>query len=257
MNGQRMPLADAIKLIYLVARGVGAAHSKGVVHRDLKPSNILITADGVPKVADFGLAKQLGPDPASISASVMGTPAYMAPEQAAGHNHRVGPQTDVYALGVILYQCLSGDVPLKGDSLLGMLETIRDVEPPNIRLARPDVPNELETIITRCLKKIPSDRYATADVLADELQKLAAQWGAIVRRTNAPIPDLKEEKKPEWEFPWKIPAIVGGAALMILIGLYLAGFFTKPAATKRDKGKPTEASGQSTNYNNQNQSSLR
>lgn len=169
----RLPVAEAVRLVYQIARGVGAAHSRGVVHRDLKPANILITADGTPKVADFGLAKVLGAESNTITGSIVGTPAYMSPEQAAGHIRRIGPQTDVFALGVILYECLVGAVPHQGDSVMETLDKVRTQTPPSIRYRREGVPEQLEEIAFRCLRKVPTERYATADALADDLLRLA------------------------------------------------------------------------------------
>jgi len=227
MNAGKMSIHETVKLMYLISRGVGAAHSKGVVHRDLKPSNILLTADGVPKVADFGLAKQLGPENSTMTGSVMGTPAYMAPEQASGQGRRIGPQTDVYALGVILYQCLTGDVPLKGDSLLETLERIRDMEPIAVRELRIDVPEEVEAICNRCLRKIPNERFPSADALADELAKISADWETVRNNnTSKPIRKLKKKQDDDSDDSIKqskflIPTILAGVGVLVLVLLVL------------------------------------
>jgi serine/threonine protein kinase len=251
MNAGKMAIAETIRLMYQIARGVGAAHSKGVVHRDLKPSNILLTADGVPKVADFGLAKQLGPENTTMTGSVMGTPAYMAPEQAAGQSRRIGPQTDVYALGVILYQCLTGDVPLKGDSLLETLERIRDTEPIAVRNLRADVPEEVEEICERCLKKIPTERYPSADSLADELGKIAAGWETIKSNISKNPPRKPASKQSESrdsdakQNKFLIPTIICGIGVVLLLALFaINGLGKKPAPVKiiraDDKDAPTK-----------------
>jgi len=237
MSNGKMSIPETIKLMVQIARGVGAAHSKGVVHRDLKPSNILITADGVPKVADFGLAKQLGPENSTMTGSVMGTPAYMAPEQASGQGRRIGPQTDVYALGVILYQCLTGDVPLKGDSLLETLERIRDTEPVSVRELRADVPEEVEAICERCLRKIPSERFPSADALADELGKISAEWETIRNNISSkPIRKPKKKQDDETEEAGKtnrflIPTILAGVGIIVLVLVVL--FAGKKSNTPR------------------------
>jgi serine/threonine protein kinase len=173
-TGGLMGVADAVRLVYQIARGVGAAHSRGVVHRDLKPANILLTADGTPKVADFGLAKVLGAESNTVTGSILGTPAYMSPEQAAGFIRRITPQTDVYALGVILYECLLGGVPHQGNSVMETLDKVRTSPPPALRFRRHEIPDELEEVVLRCLRKIPAERYATADALADDLLRVAA-----------------------------------------------------------------------------------
>lgn len=164
------------ELILKVTRGVAAAHAAGVVHRDLKPGNILLTAENEPKIADFGLSKQLGPrerrgdGDLTASGEVLGTPSYMAPEQAGAARH-VGPPADVYALGAILYDLLTGRPPFRGatptDTLLQLLT--EDPRPP--RELSPNIPRDLETICLRCLEKEPARRYPTAGELAEDLAR--------------------------------------------------------------------------------------
>jgi serine/threonine-protein kinase len=181
-TGGKLPIGVAVRLMLQVARGVGAAHSRGIVHRDLKPANILLTADGVPKVADFGLAKLLGAESNTVSGSILGSPAYMAPEQAAGQVRRTAPQTDVFALGVILYECLSGVTPFHGETVMQTLDRVRTVEPLELHVRRADVPPALERIVHRCLHKAPAERYPTADALAEDLARL------LIARPQDPRP---------------------------------------------------------------------
>lgn len=186
LGNKPMSVSGAVRLIYSIARAVGAAHQKGIVHRDLKPANILLTADGVPKVADFGLAKQIGGATYTTTGTILGTPQYMFPEQAAGLTKRIGPPSDVYSLGVILYQCLTGRPPFTSESVLQLLDQIRFGQPPSVRDWRSDVPEEVEAVCLRCLHKVPEERYRNADVLADELARIINRWEADRAREENP-----------------------------------------------------------------------
>jgi eukaryotic-like serine/threonine-protein kinase len=163
---------ESAELLETLARAVHAAHQAGVVHRDLKPSNIVFAAEGAPKVSDFGLAKLLDADSGrTLSGQPIGTPSYMAPEQAGGDSKRAGTAADVYALGAILYHALTGRPPFLGESHLETMRMVVSTEAVAPRGLRPDVPRDLETICLRCLEKEPSKRYAGATELADELRR--------------------------------------------------------------------------------------
>jgi serine/threonine-protein kinase len=146
----------AAELVKTLAGAVQYAHAKKIVHRDLKPANVLLTADGTPKITDFGLAKRLDSDTVvSIPGTVLGTASYMAPEQAAGKSEAVGPSADIYALGAILYELLTGRPPFRGSDWEATLHQVRHDDPvPPTRL-RPDVPADLETVCLKCLEKEP------------------------------------------------------------------------------------------------------
>lgn len=163
----------AAEVVETLARAVDYAHEMGIIHRDLKPGNVLISADGVVKVADFGLAKwYLAPTSEQTqSGALLGTPCYMAPEQAGGRAHQIGPATDIYALGVILYELLIGSPPFMSDSTFETLENIRMQEPPSLRRLRRAVPRDLETICLRCLQKDPRRRFLSARDLAGDLHR--------------------------------------------------------------------------------------
>jgi WD40 repeat protein/predicted Ser/Thr protein kinase len=162
----------AAELAETLARAVHAAHERGVVHRDLTPSNVLLTADGQPKVVDFGLAKLVvGGAGHTASGDVLGTPSYIAPEQAGGRSREVGPAADVYALGAILYELLTGRPPFQAETPLDtLLQAVRD-EPVAPRRLRPNVPRDLETVCLKCLDKEPARRYPGAAALADDLRR--------------------------------------------------------------------------------------
>jgi WD40 repeat protein len=174
---------EAILLLEQLADAVHAAHQAGVVHRDLKPANILFAACGLaadakpqaawtPKISDFGLAKRLDvADGQTQSGDLLGTPSYMAPEQADGRLAEVGPHTDTYALGVILYELLTGRPPFRAATVVETLDLVRSAEPVPPRQLRPHCPRDLETICLKCLRKDPAKRYACARDLADDLRR--------------------------------------------------------------------------------------
>ncbi|WP_227255111.1 serine/threonine-protein kinase [Frigoriglobus tundricola] len=174
--GRLAPRAAA-ELLIKIAGGVQAAHDRGIVHRDLKPHNVLLDAPrdssgtwGEPKVTDFGLAKRGGAELTQTGA-VMGTPAYMAPEQARGDTKNIGPAADVYALGVVLYECLCGSVPFRGSDAWSVIRQVVSDEPEPVTRRIRDVPRELDLICRKCLVKEPAERYASAAALADDLRR--------------------------------------------------------------------------------------
>ncbi len=174
------PPDEAAALVEKLARAVHSAHSIGIVHRDLKPGNVLFDAAGEPRVTDFGLAKRTSQELTQTQA-VMGTPAYMPPEQAAGRAKYVGPPADIYALGVILYECLTGCTPFTCEDSLVLLNQVIADEPPSICKKTPGVPRDLELICFKCLEKGPADRYQTAAELAADLQRYANREPVSVR----------------------------------------------------------------------------
>jgi hypothetical protein len=183
----RLSPEQSARLIVTLARAIHLAHERGVVHRDLKPANILFTPDGVPKITDFGLAKHL--DSAgdhTSTGTVMGTPSYMAPEQAGGRSREIGPAVDVYALGAILYELLTGRVPFLAETPLDTLIRVLADEPVSPRRLQPRLPRDLETICLKCLEKEPRRRYASAKDLADDLERFL-DGEAILARPPGPV----------------------------------------------------------------------
>jgi serine/threonine protein kinase len=179
------PVAKAARLVQTLAQAMQHAHDRGVIHRDLKPANILLTADGMPKITDFGLAKRLDSQGGlSSTGAVLGTPSYMAPEQALGQNKEVGPAADIYALGAILYELLTGRRPFVGTTPLQILDAVRSQEPQAPTLLRPDLPHELEAICLKCLNKEVARRYPTAGALNDDLGRFLV--GEVISAAVAP-----------------------------------------------------------------------
>jgi serine/threonine-protein kinase len=168
--GPALAPREAAALVEKIARGVQAAHDQGIVHRDLKPHNVLLDATGRPKVTDFGVAKR-GTSDLTQTGAVMGTPAYMAPEQAGGRTKFVGPAADVYALGVILYQCLAGTVPFTGADAWSVMRKVADDAPAAPRELNAAVDPDLELVCLKCLEKHPDERYLSAGHLAADLDR--------------------------------------------------------------------------------------
>lgn len=211
LNGIPWAAARAAAMVEGVAQGVAEAHRHGIIHRDLKPANILLSADGAPKVADFGLAKVLGTDSGlTRSEVVIGSPTYMAPEQAEGRAKQVGPPADVYALGVILYELLTGRAPFRAATIQDTLEQVKHAEPVPPSQLQPGVPLDLETICLRCLEKEPTRRLATAVELAEELRRFRA--GAPIR--SRPVSAAERL----WRWARRNRAVAGwGAAAVVLL----------------------------------------
>jgi serine/threonine protein kinase len=172
-----MPPRAAAELVVKLAGGVQAAHDLGIIHRDLKPHNVLLDAPapsgawGEPKATDFGLAKRAGGADLTQTGAVMGTPAYMAPEQARGDTKRVGPAADVYALGAILYECLCGAVPFAGSDAWSVIRQVIEADPDPVTRRAAGVPRELDLVCRKCLAKDPAGRYPSAAALADDLRR--------------------------------------------------------------------------------------
>jgi len=249
-RAEPVPFRAAAALLAPLADAVQHAHERGVLHRDLKPANVVLQiADcrlqieksapeqsaicnlqsAIPKITDFGLAKRLAGDEAQTrSGAILGTPSYMAPEQAGGKTGEIGPHADIYGLGAILYELLTGRPPFKGESKLDTLLHVQADEPvPPARL-RPKVPRDLETICLKCLQKKPAHRYVSAGSLAEDLRRFLADRPVLARR-----PTRAEQA---WRWCRRNP-LLGGlvAAVIVLLLVLLAGSFLAAGRFRRDR----------------------
>ena len=186
IGGRPQHIRQAAATISILARAIDAAHCQGIVHRDLKPANILLTADGRPKITDFGLAKRLGDDTdRTRTGNIVGTPDYMAPEQVRGEADLAGPKVDQHALGSILYELLTGHPPFLGSTPSDTIEQVRTQEPVPPSRLRPNIPRDLEKICLKCLQKEPHRRYPDALALAEDLDRFLEGRPVLARRISA------------------------------------------------------------------------
>jgi len=208
-------------LLEKAARGVSAAHEKGVVHRDLKPSNILVTASGEPKVADFGLAHLVDSESElTRTGSSLGTPLYMSPEQVEGQAGAISPRTDVFALGAILYEILTGQAPHPGETLMEIYSRIVRDDPVPPKRLNPNVPADLQTIVLKCLEKDPRRRYPSAKEFADDLGRHLAGEPIEARPAGLATRTCRRLLKSRWA---RGVSIVAAAILLAAVGIEVAG----------------------------------
>jgi serine/threonine-protein kinase len=207
---------DAAQLTETLARAIHFAHHQGIVHRDLKPANILLTPDGVPKISDFGLAKRLeeGDSSRTRSGTILGTPSYMAPEQARGDVRTVGPLADLYALGAILYELLTGRPPFQGENAIDTVTRVTRDEPIPPTRMQPKIPLDLETICLKCLQKEPARRYANCFELAEDLHRFVAGEPILAR----PVGNVERL----WRWCRRNPKLAAATAASLLLLLVVS-----------------------------------
>lgn len=215
IRGIPQPARQAAALVEILAEAIHVAHQSRIVHRDLKPANILLTLDRTPKITDFGLARRLDDGAGlTLTGALVGTPSYMAPEQARGDKGAIGPATDVYALGAILYELLTGRPPFRSDSPSTTLQLVANEEPVPPRRLNPQVPRDLQTIGLKCLRKEPHRRYASARAFAEDLRHF--QRGEPIQAR----PVSPAERAVCWVR--RRPALAGTLSLGILLASVLA-----------------------------------
>jgi serine/threonine-protein kinase len=251
-----LPPREAAQIVRSIAEAVEYAHRRGIVHRDLKPQNILLDLDGAPKITDFGLAKRIDRDDGlTTTGNILGTPGYMAPEQAEGRLHDVGPLSDVYSLGAILYATLTARPPFHAASALETLQQVIEEPPPPPQVVNPSVPTDLQSICLQCLEKDSARRYPSADALAKDLSRwldgesiLATgySWKAALIRTLqrsrddvklrswgsmllafAPIVGLAEvgiyaHARGGPPYPYHLALIIRGVQFLAMMGVFVA-----------------------------------
>ncbi len=170
-RNQPLPLAETLRLVRLIAEGLDYAHSKGIIHRDMKPDNVMVDSAGQPHIADFGCARSMEADVSlTMDGSILGTPTYMSPEQASGRSNTADGRTDIWSLGVMLYEMVAGKKPFSG-KLTDLLFWIRNHDPPPLRTHNDSAPVDIETICVKCLQRELPDRFATGQELADEIER--------------------------------------------------------------------------------------
>ena len=234
---ESLPPRRAAELVESVARAIQYAHEQGVLHRDLKPANVLLDREGAPHVTDFGLAKQFSGTidarhtELTVTGQILGTPSYMSPEQAACKPDQIGPTTDVYSLGAVLYAALTGRAPFVADTPVETLMQVVQNDPVSPRTLNPKIPRELETICLKCLAESPRSRYATARELAEDLNRWLT-GRPILARPVGPI-------KRAWKWSRRNPA---WTALMLVLRSPLEPPAGSGSGQKRLLSRPTSNS---------------
>ena len=230
LSGEPRPARDAAQLVLTLAHAVHFAHQHGVVHRDIKPANVLLGSNGALKLTDFGLAKLLDTEERPTrSEAILGTAKYMAPEQAEGRLRDIGPRTDVYALGVLLYELLTGRPPFRGDTDLSIRAQIVAAEPVPPRRLRSQLPRDLETVCLKCLQNDPGKRYVSAEALADDLRSFLCGEAVLAR----PIGQAERL----WRWCRRNPVVASlttAVAILLIAGTAISVYFAVQSVQRAD-----------------------
>lgn len=221
-----LPVMEALDIVDQVAAGLEAAHGKKVVHRDIKPQNILLAEDGTPKVTDFGIAYAATSGTLVHTGSMLGTVQYLSPEQARGK--MVGPQSDLYSLGVVLFEMLTGRLPFEGESAIGVAIKHLQDEAPTVQSLRPEVPDSVNRIVERALSKDPADRYLTASAFRQDVQRVLYPQNQPSTPILPPVPPVgggradaaksNDQKKSKRRWPKWVPWVAALVLLILLVG---------------------------------------
>jgi serine/threonine-protein kinase len=211
----------AAKLLRQIALGVHAVHQQNLIHRDLKPANVLITPDETAKVTDFGLARRIEGGDLTRTGVIIGTPSYMAPEQARGQTQELSVRVDVYGLGSVLYECITGQPPFRSATVVETLIRVQHEEPVPPRKLQPSCPRDLETICLKCLSKEPAQRYGSAQEVAEDLERFLSGQPIQAR------PSSRLERGLKWVRRNPVPTALALVVLLTLIaaGVWLQGYF--------------------------------